>query len=79
MTAKQTAIRNTVLIFLTSAAVYVTATLILTAATYFTMSQIAAALLVLIISGMYKLVYDMELAKAQHRESLEQLKKVLTD
>jgi predicted aspartyl protease len=73
MTAKQTALIQTAKLF----AIAITAGVLVNVAfAFLTVAQIGIAFAVVVLAALAKMVYDIELSKAQHREALNELNKL---
>ena len=70
MTPKQTALKHTLAVF---ASGLVGGLLMAVIVVNFTMAQISIGLGILFMLGIAKLVYDLELSKAEHLKSLNEL------
>ena len=71
MTPKQTALIQTLKLF---AIAFASGVLINVAFAYFTIVQIGTAFALVVFAALAKMVYDIELSKAQHLESLNKMK-----
>lgn len=71
MTPKMTALRNTALMLGTGLGIGFATNI---AFTYLTLMQAVIIFAVLALVGLGKLVYDIELAKAEYKESMKDLK-----
>jgi fatty acid desaturase len=71
MTPKQTALVQTLKLFAIAIAAGV---LINVAFAYFTVAQVGIAFALVVLATLGKMVYDIELSKAQHLESLNKMK-----
>ena len=73
MTPKQTALVQTAKLF---AIAILAGVLINVAFAYFTIVQIGIALAVAVMAALGKMVYDIELSKAEHLKSLNELNRL---
>jgi hypothetical protein len=73
MTPKQTALVQTLKLFAIAIAAGV---LINVAFAYFTIVQIGTAFALVVFAALGKMVYDIELSKAEHLKSLNELNKM---
>jgi formate/nitrite transporter FocA (FNT family) len=73
MTPKQTALTQTLKLF---ALAILAGVLINVAFAFFTIVQIGIALAVAVLAALGKMVYDIELSKAEHLKSLNELNRL---
>jgi hypothetical protein len=71
MTAKQTALIQTAKLFAIAIAIGVLANV---AFNYFTIVQIGTAFAVAVLAALVKMVYDVELSRAEHLAALNKMK-----
>ena len=71
MTPKQTALIQTFKLF---AIAILAGVLVNVAFTYFTVAQIGIAFALAVFAALVKMIYDVELSKAEHLEALNKMK-----
>ena len=71
MTPKQTALIQTFKLF---AIAILAGVLINVAFVYFTVAQVGTAFALVVFAALVKMIYDVELSKAEHLESLNKMK-----
>ena len=71
MTPKQTALIQTLKLF---AFAFLASVLISVAFTYFTVAQVGIAFALAVFAALVKMIYDVELSKAEHLAALNKMK-----